>query len=402
MSWKYRLKSAVSSLSSSKSSQNHSASTSGPPAIPPRLPSRLAPLPPSKLPPAVIRSLRLLSKCMLEASICLPGGGETIQCRFHLDDVLGNDNGNFSTTGKHFSQSSRNVRLVDYSLWAELASMDGRWQYDVVGLALTLPIEKDQKLQVQIVDYNAAYSPSLASPTSRLSASTQEDVRNLRLISGFLLTADCLQPDGSYASSFLDLDGYIGNSSGNFSRGVNFTESSQDISLVSTTLSGWLSTNGGALQHSSMDISRNVRCLNGRLIAFNGLRSEDDYPPMSVHSLLSVGQLSGCESVRLVNGSILLAIYCTSKGSLRECAFKLRKIFGVADGQLRPFGHNFTPGSAKNLHFSGSILSIDVEQPAKNDYSNENKSRSYREYIVDLEDYVVFEDGRLKLYAHSL
>jgi CVNH domain len=402
MSWKYRWKSAVSGLSGSRFPENHSAGTSGPPAIPPRIPSRPVPPPPSKLPPAVVRSLRLLSKCMLEASICLPGGGETVQCRFHLDDVLGNDNGNFSTTGKHFSQSSRNVRLVDYSLWAELASMDGRWQYDVVGLALTLPVERDQNLQVQIVEYNAGYSPSLTSLTSRLSATAQEDVRNLRLISGFLLTADCLQQDGSYASSFLDLDGYVGNSSGQFSRGVNFTESSQDISLVSTTLRGRLSPNGGVLRESSMDISRNVRCLGGRLIAFNGLRSEDDYPLIPVDSFVSAGQLAGCKSVRLVNGSILLANYYTSKGGLRECAFKLRKIFGVADGQLRPFGHNFTPGSAKNLHFSGSILSMEIEQPTKDNYTNEEKSRSYKEYVVDLEDYVVFEDGRLKLYAHSL
>jgi hypothetical protein len=395
MSWKYRLKSAVSGL---KAPDNRPASISGPPAIPPRLPSRPAPPPPSNLPPPVVRSLRLLSKCMLEARVCLPGGGETIQCRYHLDDVLGNDNGNFSTTGKHFSQSSRNVRLIDCSLWAELASMDGRWQYDVVGLELTLPLERTQRLRVKVVEYNPGHSPSLLNPASRLSATAQEDVRNLRLISGFLLTADCLQQDGSYASSYLDLDGYIGNSSGTFSRGVNFTESSKDISLVGTTLRGRLSNNGRALQESSTDITRNVRCLGGRLIAFNGLRSEDDYPPIPVNSVVSAGQISGCESVRLVNSSILLAECYTSRGSFQECAFKLRKIFGVSDGRLRPFGHNFTPGSAKNLHLAGSILSMEVEQPT-NDYSNDEKLRSYKEYVVDLEDYIVIEDGELILYA---
>lgn len=334
---------------------------------------------------------------MLEAAVCLPGGGETIQCRFHLDDVLGNDNGNFSMTGKNFAQSAKNVRLVDYSLWAELASMDGRWQYDVVGLALTLPVTREQKLEVKIVEYTADYSPSLTSPSSRLCATVQEDVRNLRLISGFLLSADCLQQDGSYASSFLDLDGYIGNAGGKFARGVNFTESSQDIRLDGTTLSGRLSPNHGTLRESSMEISRNIRCLNGRLIAFNGRRPEDDYPPMLVGSAENVGRLTGSE-VRLVNGSILLASYFTAYRVRCECAFKLRKIFGVADGRLRPFGHNFAPGLAKNLRLSGSLLSMDIEQPSQ-DFSNKNRSISYAHCVVDLEDYVILEGGSLKLYA---
>lgn len=334
---------------------------------------------------------------MLEASICLPGGGETIQCRFHLDDVLGNDNGNFSMTGKHFSQSARSVRLVDYSLWAELASMDGRWQYDVVGLALALPTARDQKLEVKVVDYNSTYSPSLSNPSSRLSATAQENIRNLRLISGFLLAADCLQKDGSYASSFLDLDGYIGNSKGKFSRGVNFTESSQNITLVGTTLHGWLSPNGGALRESSMDISRNVRCLDGRLVAFNGRRSEDDYRPIPVNSAENVGQLNGCE-VRLVNGSVLLAARLTDKIGLCECAFKLRKIFGVADGRLRTFGHNFTPGLARGLSLSGSILSMEIEQPSQ-DFGNKKVSTVHKKYVVDLEDYVYLEKGSLRLYV---
>jgi hypothetical protein len=402
MSWKYRLKNAVSGLSNLKPTDNSPASTSGPPAVPSRLPSRPAPQPPPLgRPPSVIRSLKLLGKCMLEASICLPGGGDTIQCRFHLDDVLGNDNGNFSTTGKHFSQSARNVRLVDYSLWSELASINGRWQYDVVGLELTLPTERNQKLQVKIVDYDARHSPSLTSPTTRLASTEREDVRNLRLISGFLLTADCLQQDGSYASSFLDLDGYIGNSNGKFSRGVNFTETSHDIVLVGTTLYGRLSPNGRALQERSMDISRNVRCSSGRLVAFNGLKSEDDYPPIPIDSETTMRTLTGCESVRLVNGSILLAEYYTSQGDLRECAFKLRKIFGVSDGRLRPFGHNFTPGSARNLVLAGTTLSMDVEQPKK-DFGNDDEPRSYIQYAVDLEDFVAFEGGRLKLYAFSI
>ncbi|QDS76388.1 hypothetical protein FKW77_003593 [Venturia effusa] len=276
-------------------------------------------------------------------------------------------------TGKNFSQSARNVRLVDYSLWAELASIDGRWQYDVVGLALKLPAEREQKFDVKIVEYNADYR--------------------------FLLSADCLQQDGSYASSFLDLDGYIGNSSGKFKRGVNFTESSQDIRLAGTTLCGRLSQNGRALRESTMDISRIVRCLNGRLIAFNGLRSEDNYPPMPVGSADNVGRLTGCETI-LVNGSILLASYCATDGVRRQCAFKLRKIFGVAEGRLRPFGHNFAPGLAKNLELSGSVLSMDIEQPSQ-DFGNRERSTSYEQCSVDLEDYIVLEEGRLKLYKPS-
>jgi hypothetical protein len=41
---------------------------------------------------------------------------------------------------------------------------------------------------------------------------------------------------------------------------------------------------------------------------------------------------------------------------------------------------------------------MDVEQPKK-DFGKDDEPRSYIQYAVDLEDYVAFEGGRLKLYA---
>lgn len=124
--------------------------------------------------------------------------------------------------------------------------------------------------------FDAGHSLSLTSPSSWLSVTVYEDLRNIRLISSFLLAADCLQQDGSYASCFLDLNGYIGRSNGEFSRDFNFSNRFQNISLNGTMLRGRLKLNSGILQESLIDISRTGRCLNGRLLSFKGLRPHDD------------------------------------------------------------------------------------------------------------------------------
>ncbi|TID15593.1 HET-domain-containing protein [Venturia nashicola] len=285
--------------------------------------------------------------------------------------------------------------LVDYSLWAELACPNCEWHYDVVGLELSLPMARDQPFSITTVDFDERHCPSLTSLGSRLSATGNADIRNLRLISSFLLAADCLQLDGNYASCFLDLNGCIGKQNGRLSRGSNFSKCFQDISLAGTTLRARLKLNSGVVQQSSIDICRIVRCLNGRLISFKGLQPQDDYPPIPVGVAESAGQLGGCKA-KIVNGSMLLATYSVDLTEPYECAFDLREIFGVVDGRLRPFGRCWTLDQLKNMSLSGSVLSLDIKQPPK-DVNDDDESQVYEKYMVDLVDYIVLEEGRLKL-----
>lgn len=368
------------------------SSTSLPTHASPPLPSR-----PPPTPPALIRSIKLLSSNTLEVIVFSPAG-QFLSFTQNLNDQVGNDDGNFSTKDRNFSHSARNVRLVDHSLWAELCARDGRWQHDRIGLDITLPTDESQTIQVKLVSYLASHSPSLPDAKSRLAENDREDFRNLRLISGFLLAAECLQLDGTYAISFLDLDGYIGNDNGTFSRGYNFSKTAKDVALSGTTLRARLARNGGTSWDSSTDLGRHVRCSGGRLLPHIKIRPEDDFPPVNLDHMTTTGTLQGCQRLRLVKGSILLAECWTRRGYVQEAAFKLNTIFGISEGRLRPFGHDFTKGSepAKDLKLEGSMLSMEIPQPASRD---EDKNKTFKTYVVNLQDYLANNDGKLILYA---
>jgi hypothetical protein len=342
-----------------------------------------------------VTSLRLLSPSNLEVSI-YSAKGQVVQSNHNLDDRLGNDNGSFSANGRNFSHSARDVRLVDYSLWASLATREGAWQHDRVGVQIELQNEETQELRVTIVDYRASHTPSLPSPRSRLASSDKEDFRALEVISNFLLAADCLQPDGSYATSFIDLNGYIGNNNGKFRRGTNFSQTAEDVKLSGTTLSARLARHGGSKVDAFTDISRYFHCSGGRLLPFQKLNPENDFPPVHQYPIEKPGFLPGCRCVSIVNSSILLADCYTDRGFIRKSAFKLNDLFGITRGRLRPFGCDFTKGEepARRLELRGSTLYMEIPQPAD---KKENRNKIYNTETIDLRHFLINEDGFLAL-----
>jgi hypothetical protein len=340
----------------------------------------------------MVTSLRLLSPSNLEVTIYL-ADGRFVQSNHNLDDVLGNDNGDFSPTGKNFSHSARDVRLVDYSLWAVLGTRDGLKHHDRVGLDIEWLNEETEAIKVNIVGYMDSHTPSLPDPKSRLASSDKEDVRVLHIISNFLLAADCLQPDGTWATSFIDLDRYLGNENGRFKRGTNFSRTAADIKLSGTTLTARLSRHGGVKMDASTDISRYIYCSGGRLRPFR-TRDPNSVPPPIPQDSYVAGLLPGCHRALIVNPSVLLADCYTNRGYTRRSAYRLDELFGSHRGRLRPFGLDFAQGNepVKQLELKGSTLYMEIPQPADQD---EKKNKIYKPDAVDLSRYLVNEDGFL-------
>jgi hypothetical protein len=339
----------------------------------------------------VVTSLRLLSPSNLEVTI-YSADGRVVQSNHNLDNVLGNDNGDFSAEEKNFSQSARGVRLVDYSLWALLCTEDGVWHHDKVGLDIEWQSEEAQVVQVKIVDYRDSHTPSLPDPKSRLASSSKEDIRGLIVISNFLLAADCLQLDGSFATSFIDLDGYIGNEDGRFGRGTDFSHTAEDVKLSGTTLSARLAPLNGSKVEASTDISRYFYCAGGRLRPFQTWNPGYEFPPVHQDSCEIIGLLPGCQRVLIINSSILLADCYTNRGFIQKSAYRLDDLFGITGGRLRPFGCDFTKGDepAKKLELKGSTLYMEVPQPANEE---EEMDKIYKPYVVDLRRYLINVDG---------
>ena len=210
------------------------------PPVPPR-PSPPIPQRPSGI---VLRTLRLLDLPIIEAELVLPTG-QVVLKRHNLDSDLGNEQGTFSFGGKHFSRSARGVYLHDATLYAELATSDGKWYPDKVGIEVDIP--QDLRLvdiAIRTVEYNIAHSPNVPNERSRLAVGAQEDVHSLRLISNFVLAAECRQADGTYATSYVNLDAHLSNDHGVFKRGGrHFSKTAANVRLASTTLYAELGDN---------------------------------------------------------------------------------------------------------------------------------------------------------------
>lgn len=406
MGWRDSLKNAVSSPRSPDPNQAN--------WIKPRAPSghiglvRSPPPPPvrgysqqqvpSRGPPAIVRSLKLLSASLIEAEIVLPGGARVTK-KHNLDNDLGNDDGTFAFDGVNFSGSARNVSLRDATLYAELCTRDGRWQYDKVGIAIGLPQSLSaQDITIRVVQYHARHSPSIQDDRARLVTWDSEDFRNLRLISCHVLAADCRQQDGRYAASYVDLNNYVGNSNGHFKRDyTGFSHTGENIRLEGTTLMGTLAPNNGPRVERTIDISRIVRVAYGCLLPYKMDRpSQSIALPLDEDSTsASEEPLLGCSSVALLDETVLIARCSLRGGRSQEATFELKHLFGLVDRRIRPFGHDYQASDQirkGSIKVDGSIFSMEVEQER-----GEDRDKRYKTEAIDLKEFIANKDGGLVL-----
>lgn len=133
-------------------------------------------------------------------------------------------------------------------------------------------------------------------------------------------------------------------------------------------------------------MSRIFRCAGGRLVPFNV--QDPEKVRAAVHeSAIYIPEkfpLDGCRSAYLVGNDILVARCVLRGGKSQEAAFKLDTLFGLIDGRLRPFGHDFQASSdLRAVSLNGGILSVDlVDKPKRS---------------VDLDEFIANVNGKLVL-----
>ena len=208
------------------------------------------------------------------------------------------------------------------------------------------------------------------------------------------MAADCKQPDGTYATSYIDLDSHLGNDHGRFKRGGHeFSKTSRNIKLVGTTLQAELGANDGTSPLSTVDVSRIVRCERGRLIPFTVQDPFDTPAPVYDLGFPAHQSIPGCRFVHLLGNHVLVARCYVRGGRTQEAAFKLDSIFGIHDGRLRPFGNNFHSAQEigeKGIRLDGSVLSVDM-------VIEKNSETIRKTETVDLKDFVTNNNGKLVL-----
>src|ERR1700759_1712475 len=95
-----------------------------------------------------------------------------------------------------------------------------------------------------------------------------------------------------------------------------------------------------------------------RMLPFQELNPEADFPLVHRNSNEITGLLPGCHSASIINFSNLVADCYTNQRLTQKSAFTLNSLFGVTGGRLRPFGFDFTKCGelATQLELKGSTL----------------------------------------------
>lgn len=396
-SWQNRLKDTFGGLNS----------TSDPPPAPPTRPQNYGspplsyynrpspPVPPvpswpspsvPQLPGGItFRALRLLELPVIEAELVLPSG-QVVLRRHDLDSDLGNSFGTFSFGGQNFSKSARNVYVHDRTLYAELANGHGKWYPDKVGLEVDIPDDlRLYDIAIRTVEYHVSHSPSVPNERSRMATSAQEDVHSLRLISDFVLAAECRQADGAYATSYANLDDYVSNDFGVFKRGgKSFSWSANDKRLNGTTLTAKLGDNAGSAPERTIDMSRLFRVANGRLVPYDVQNPLDVPEAIPDPGIPDKAPISGCRSASLVGRHLLVARCVLRGGKSKEVAYRLETLFGSKDGRLRPFGRDFhSDSNVQDVKLDGSVLHVHM------------KDQTFQ--TMDLNEFLANDRGKLVL-----
>ncbi|KAI0189448.1 heterokaryon incompatibility protein-domain-containing protein [Astrocystis sublimbata] len=161
--------------------------------------------------------------------------------RLFLDLHLGNKEGKFDTQGRGFSRSAKNVRLVNNVLHASLKTSFGTWWDDQI----IIETEVSDAAETPTINFQSYHFMRL------------KGCRCLRLIEDQFLACQILQPDNTYKEAWADLDGFLGNDNGAFSRHkTGFIRSSRNLRPVGSTLQSYLSNDGGrVVSYSSMRLT---------------------------------------------------------------------------------------------------------------------------------------------------
>lgn len=361
-------------------------------------PSNAEPVTPQspKISSATVTSIRIVRKAIIEVEVTLPSGRKLLK-RHDLDRDLGNDDGTFTFTDGDFSWSARNILLSERMLSAELCDRHETWRYDVVGIDIDIPAShRASDISIRAVDFEARHAPIMSQGGNRLISSPDEEAQNLRLISDSVLAGECLQSNGRFATSYVDLDGLIGNNNGCFSRGgTGYFYSGNEFCLRATTLSAQLWNLHDTPVRAQIHIGRIVRIASGRLVPYNIEDPLETASPIFEEEDSDEEPLNGCRSAHLVGATLLVAKTVLRGGRLKESALRMNELFGVVHGEIRPFGHDYHLHDGvveKSIKLDGSILSMDVEMQREDDEELTMETRS-----IDLSEFIEAKNGALML-----
>ena len=275
-------------------------------------------------------TLRLLSPCTLEAR-SVGGNGDLIVSEHDLDHLLGNHSGHFSTQGKNFSASARNVEIIGPSLSAELREQYNRgWRKasiqvaarridapsglthrlvlgDPTGGEIDTDISNDASsatsstwmrdlLPKGVARFGSKPVKSLQQLLPAGKGPTEDAIRHVQLKESSKVLFECPSSSAgskkslnAYSSSCLDLNIQLGNSDGHFSiYGQNFSGSARNVYLHGTKLLADLRTVSGDWRTDEIYLGWlndgwRLNIAQQRIPVPAALPSSSPYEPLSAH-----------------------------------------------------------------------------------------------------------------------
>ncbi|KAI7321753.1 hypothetical protein KC340_g7303 [Hortaea werneckii] len=217
------------------------------------------------------------------------GDGWTTERSIHvLDDGLGNRNGSFTTPGRDFSFSARDISLSSGVLSAKLRTIAGHWKADAINVQSKCNCDATgctHELILGAPDEVAAGHVVYASIFD-LGYRCQD----IRLEGASRLRAKCLfESPYDFQESEISLDSVLGTSNGTFCFGSDFSASARNVHLNNTTLYAELRVASGDWQAREVELRRLV-CNVGR-----GLQSLDTQRSLRVPGPLPAVVAKSCE-----------------------------------------------------------------------------------------------------------
>ncbi|TGJ79460.1 hypothetical protein E0Z10_g9298, partial [Xylaria hypoxylon] len=195
-------------------------------------------------------------------NIRLSTEGGVHEHRISLDHHIGNNEGKFDINGHGFSRSAKNTSLVNNVLHATLKTSFETWWDDQI----IIEIEVSAVTETPIIKFRSYDYMRL------------KGCRYLRLIDGPFLACQILQTDLTYKEAWADLDGFLGNNNGVFSRHkTDFTHTTTNLRLIGSTLHGDLRNNSGATSPSSISLTNILEARGSLLKPLNNNVSEEFY-----------------------------------------------------------------------------------------------------------------------------
>ncbi|KAI0554265.1 heterokaryon incompatibility protein-domain-containing protein [Xylaria curta] len=347
----------------------------------------------SRSPPQTF-TLSLRGTNSLDIQLGTGDGGR--EHRISLDHHIGNKEGKFDINGYGFSRSAKDVRLVNNVLHATLKTSFGTWWDDQI----IIEIEVSAVTEAPIIKFRSCDFMRL------------KGCRYLRLIDGPFLACQILQTDLTYKEAWADLDGFLGNDNGVFSRHkTNFTHTTKNLRLIGSTLYGDLRNDSGTASHSSISLTDIIEAKGKLLKPLKTNVSEEFYdyevvPDIpSYHHWLPYG--GNCRL--LVHTAkrrwVLLANCLIPNGIIRESAITLSVLsspyWNIMHGN---FDIPNTPESAKKVKLEYGRLTAHYVMNHKNLKNwGESSTTQYQwaEKTIDLKEILTNQGGSLVLSSGS-